>query len=118
MGALVACADRDFLAAYSVLLSREYGRVAAVFDGTQIPAVLAGGDIAVAVVDRDLPNVTHEHLRELLAAENIAALTVYNPVSGEDTGGEGSLAYPFFPEELLAALRAIAPDAGAEEDDA
>lgn len=97
-------------------LTHEGYRVDVCYDGATALELLAGADIELVVLDRNLPGVSGDTVCRTLRAENhparilmlTAAGSLHDRVQGLDLGADDYLPKPFAFVELVARLRALA----------
>lgn len=104
----------DLAASLTEGLRAEGYAVDAVHDGQAALTYLAGRDVDLVILDRDLPKLSGDTVCRLLRAEGhpvpilmlTAASGVEDHVTGLDLGADDYLAKPFAYPELLARIRA------------
>lgn len=115
MKLLFAAPDRDLLACYRRLLTREDRQVDTAFDGTQVIQCMARDRYELAILSSDLPRVGWQRLAGLLheAQVPVILMTLDPPEEAPGEAVFASLPLPFLPEDLNALLdRALGAEKG------
>ena len=115
MRILIVEDDRELAAALDDALRYEGYATAVASTGTQALRELAGSDVDIVLLDRDLPVLSGDAVMETIAAQRIpvavimltAAAGIGDRVSGLDLGADDYLTKPFAYPELLARIRAL-----------
>lgn len=110
MKILLANSDRDFLNAFGRLLELSGYEVDKVFDGTQVLTRITGGGFDLVVLEQNIPRVRTKDIVGLLNEEKIPVIVILSgSVSSELLTGQvlanEYLSLPFFPSELVEAVR-------------
>ncbi len=112
MRILLATSERELLNAYQLILTDEYGDVTTAFDGAIAMALIDEQNFDIAILDARLPRVDYKIIAEKLCEKNIPSVVmVYSKIErtdfAKDIPAAEYLSFPFFPEEMKAALNKV-----------
>ena len=121
MRILIVEDDRELAAALDDALRYEGYATSLATTGVEALKILAGTNVDIMLLDRDLPVLSGDAVMATVAANRIpvavimltAAAEVSDRVSGLDLGADDYLTKPFVYPELLARIRALQRRSGA-----
>lgn len=110
MRILLAAPDRDLLSCYQKILETEFGEIITAFDGTQVLSLLSEERFDAVILDREIPRVDHRRIVGQLNHGHIPVIvltdsSVTTHQLTEEPLANAYLTHPFFPEDMISALR-------------
>lgn len=109
---LLALVNRDLLKACRQILNEDCGETVAAFDGTQVLTMLSGQSFDIAIIDCDLPRVSHAVLVRRLHDCDIPVIALAKGAINakmlvERELAESFVSYPFKPQDLTKTIKEV-----------